>query len=152
MNRALKYGAIGKELRKSHGNVARVCSAQVWFRSLRGEGSEEGAGKRSKILQKCPERGKTSDWIPAMADSIDQPSVVKLLHSWDSPGKNPGEGCHFLLQGIFLTQGSNPGLPHCRQTVYHLSHQGLLQWSKEDQKTLLRRCSDFALLPLNITS
>ena len=33
-------------------------------------------------------------------------------------------GYHFLLQGIFLTQGSNPGLPHCRQTLYHLSHQG----------------------------
>ena len=30
----------------------------------------------------------------------------------------------FLLQGIFLTQGSNSGLPHCRQTLYHLSHQG----------------------------
>ena len=35
---------------------------------------------------------------------------------WDSPGKNTGVGCHFLLQGIFLTQGSNPGLLHCRQT------------------------------------
>ena len=33
-------------------------------------------------------------------------------------------GCHFLLQGIFPTQGSNLGLPHCRQTLYHLSHQG----------------------------
>ena len=33
-------------------------------------------------------------------------------------------GCHFLLQGIFLTQGSNLGLPHCRQILYHLSHQG----------------------------
>ena len=33
-------------------------------------------------------------------------------------------GCHFLLQGIFPTQGLNPGLPHCRQTLYHLSHQG----------------------------
>ena len=32
--------------------------------------------------------------------------------------------CHFLLQGIFPTQESNPGLPHCRQTLYHLSHQG----------------------------
>ena len=31
----------------------------------------------------------------------------------DSSGKNTGVGCHFLLQGIFLTQGSNPGLPHC---------------------------------------
>ena len=33
-------------------------------------------------------------------------------------------GCHFLLQGIFLTQGSNLGLPHCRQTLYHVSYQG----------------------------
>ena len=33
-------------------------------------------------------------------------------------------GCHFLLQGIFPTQESNPGLPHCRQTLYPLSHQG----------------------------
>ena len=32
--------------------------------------------------------------------------------------------CHFLLQGIFLTQGSNPGLLHCRQSLHHLSHQG----------------------------
>ena len=40
-------------------------------------------------------------------------------------------GCYFLLQGIFLTQGSNPGLPHCRQMLHHLSHQGsLLDHSK----------------------
>ena len=35
-----------------------------------------------------------------------------------------GVGCHFLLQGIFPTQGLNPGLSHCRQTLYPLSHQG----------------------------
>ena len=33
-------------------------------------------------------------------------------------------GFHFLLQGIFPTQESNPGLPHCRQKLYRLSHQG----------------------------
>ena len=44
---------------------------------------------------------------------------------WDSPGKNTRVGCHVLLQGIFSTQGSNPGLPHCRQTLYPLSHQGI---------------------------
>ena len=33
-------------------------------------------------------------------------------------------GCHALLQGIFPTQGPNPGLLHCRQILYHLSHQG----------------------------
>ena len=44
-----------------------------------------------------------------------------LLHPWDFPGKSTGVGCHFLLQRIFLTQGSNPGLPHYRQTLYRLS-------------------------------
>ena len=34
-------------------------------------------------------------------------------------------GCHFLLQGVFPTQGLNSGLPHCRQTLYSLSHQGI---------------------------
>ena len=41
----------------------------------------------------------------------------RLLRPWDSPSKNTGVGCHFLLQGIFPTQGSNPGLPHWRQTL-----------------------------------
>ena len=42
----------------------------------------------------------------------------------DSPGKNTGVGCHALFQGIFPTQGWNPGLLHCRKILYHLSHQG----------------------------
>ena len=42
----------------------------------------------------------------------------------DSPGRNTRVGCHALLQGIFSTQEWNPGLPHCRLTLYHLSHQG----------------------------
>ena len=49
----------------------------------------------------------------------------------DSPGKNTGVGCLALLQGIFPTQGSNPGFPPCRQILYHLSHQGsprILEW------------------------
>ena len=51
-----------------------------------------------------------------------QPS--RLFHPWDFSGKSTGVDCHFLLQGIFPTQGLNPGLPHCRQTLYPLSHQG----------------------------
>ena len=42
--------------------------------------------------------------------------------SMEFPGKSTGVGCHFLLQGIFLTEGSNPGLPHCRQALYPLNH------------------------------
>jgi len=49
----------------------------------------------------------------------------------DSPGKNIGVGCHALLQGIFPTQGSNPGLLHCRQILYHLSHQKSLVLCRE---------------------
>ena len=48
----------------------------------------------------------------------------RLLCPRDFPGENTGVGCHSFLQEIFPTQGSNPGLPHCRQTLYHLSHQG----------------------------
>ena len=50
---------------------------------------------------------------------------TRLLHPWDFPGKSTGVSYHFLLQGIFLTQGSNPGLSHCRQTFYHLGHHGI---------------------------
>ena len=49
---------------------------------------------------------------------------TRLLHLWDFPGKTTGVGCHFLLQGIFLTKGLNPGLPHCRQMLHSGSHQG----------------------------
>ena len=46
------------------------------------------------------------------------------LSMGDFSGKNTGVGCHALLQGVFPTQGSYPGLLHCRQILYHLSHQG----------------------------
>ena len=48
----------------------------------------------------------------------------RLLWLWGFPGKSAGVGCHFLLQGIFPTQGSNLRLLHCRQMLYHPSHQG----------------------------
>ena len=50
--------------------------------------------------------------------------VARLLCLWDSLGKNTGVGCHLLLQGIFRTQPSNPGLLPYRQILYQLSHQG----------------------------
>ena len=61
-----------------------------------------------------------------MSDSLRPHGLqpIRLLRPWDFPGKSAGVDCHFHLQGIFLTQESNPGLPHCRQTLYRLSHQG----------------------------
>ena len=61
-----------------------------------------------------------------VSDSL-QPHVLqpaRLLCPWHFSGKNTGVGCCFLLQGIFPTQGSNSSLLHCRQILYHLSHQG----------------------------
>ena len=52
------------------------------------------------------------------------PMATRLLRPWDFPGKSTAVGCHFPLQEIFPTQRLNPGLPHCRQTLYRLSHQG----------------------------
>ena len=54
-----------------------------------------------------------------------------LYSPWNSPGQNTGVGSLSLLQGIFATQGSNPGLPHCRWILYQLSHKGsprILEW------------------------
>ena len=48
---------------------------------------------------------------------------TRLLCPRNSPGQNTGRGSCSCLQGIFMTQGSNQGLPHCRQILYHLSYQ-----------------------------
>ena len=48
----------------------------------------------------------------------------RLLCPWNSPDQNTEVGSHTLLQGIFPTQGSNPGLLHCRQIIYCLNYQG----------------------------
>ena len=55
---------------------------------------------------------------------------ARLLCLWDSPGKNTRVGSHSLLQGIFLTQGSNTGLLYCRQILYQLSYKLLLLLSR----------------------
>ena len=46
------------------------------------------------------------------------PVDCRILCPWDYPEKNTGVGCHFLLQGIFPTQGLNLDLPHCRRTLH----------------------------------
>ena len=61
-----------------------------------------------------------------MSDSLRPHGLepTRFLCPWDFLGSSIGVNCHVLLQGIFPTQGLNLGLPHCRQTLYHLSHQG----------------------------
>ena len=71
----------------------------------------------------------THEWVnethSVVSDSL-QPH--RLYSPWNSPGKNTGVGNLSLLQGIFPTQGSNPGLPHCRRILYQLSFQGSRGW------------------------
>ena len=72
---------------------------------------------------------------------------TRLLCPWDSPGKNTGVGCHFL---IFLTQGSNPSLLSCSQFLYCLSHQGSpgsFGWALNVITCILKREAEADLTP-----
>ena len=94
---------------------------------------------QSSILSPDRERGgrPNLNCLTCLADCVIFPSLSRVqlfvtpwTVAYQAPppmgfsSKNTGVGCHFLLQGIFPTQGSNLGLLHCRQTLYHLSHQG----------------------------
>ena len=65
------------------------------------------------VIQSCPTLCNPMDCSPPGS------SVHGILQV-----KSTGVGCHSLLQGIFLTLGSNQGLPRCRQILYRLNHQG----------------------------
>ena len=69
-------------------------------------------------------------------------ACTKLLCPWDFQGKSTGVGWHFLLQGIFPTQGWNPSLSHCGQTLYHLSHRGSPREELGDFNTHLHQWID----------
>ena len=68
-------------------------------------------------------KSEVSQLCPTLQPHGLQPT--RLLHPWNFLGKSTGVGCHFLLQGIFPIQGSNPGLLHCGQMLYCLSHRGI---------------------------
>ena len=74
-------------------------------------------------LRPCTVLFLVTQLCPTLCNPMDYSPPGSSIHG-DSPGKNTEAGCHALPQGIFPTQGLNPGLPHCRQLLYHLSHQG----------------------------
>ena len=61
----------------------------------------------------------------------------RLCSPWNSPGQNTGVGSHSLFQGIFPTQGSNPGLLHCRLILYHLSLDESPLWRLSDINSMV---------------
>ena len=75
---------------------------------------------------------------------------TSLLCPWDFPGKDTGVGFQFLLQGILPTQGSNPGLLHCRQILFQLSYKGSPQTPRcsvisSTHNTLISQHADLVL-------
>ena len=78
--------------------------------------------KSHKISIKCDVLCLVTQSCLTLCKSMDCGPPYSSVHG-DSPGKNTGMGCHAFLQEIFPTQGPNPGLPHCRRILYHLSHQ-----------------------------
>ena len=68
--------------------------------------------------------GESETVSPLVASDPINCNSPRFLCPWNSPDMKTGMGCHSLLRGIFLTQRWNPGLLHCRQILYYLSHQG----------------------------
>ena len=68
-------------------------------------------------------QSEVSESLSVMSDSMRSSG---LYSPWNSPGQNTGMDSHYLLQGVFPTQGSNPGLPHFRWILYQLSHQDVI--------------------------
>ena len=90
-------------------------------------------GKRPGFLATLSE----SESCSVMSDSLRHHG---LYSPWNSPGQNTGIGSCSLLQGIFPTQGLNPGLPHCRRVLYQLSYQGSPQrlWEIDHVQSLMK--------------
>ena len=70
-------------------------------------------------------------------------TVAARFCPWDSPSKNTRVGCHFLIQGIFLTHGSNPSLPYSRQILYHRT-------ASEAMFSTSRKISSVMLQPITL--
>ena len=109
-------------------------ATQTYFIQSRDQRSEMGS-------RDCvPSGGLWGEFIslPSAACDSESRSVMSgslrpqgLYSPWNPPGQNNGVGILSLLQGIFPTQVSNPGLPHCRRILYQLSH--LKQRRKEQR-------------------
>ena len=121
-----------------------MASLTQWheFKQALGDGEEQGSlaccspwGRKepnvteqlnNKVIKgsiKGPESESVSPSVVSDSLRSHRLQLFRLLCPRNSPGKNTGVGCHFLLQGIFLTQGSSLDLLLCRQIFYHQSHQ-----------------------------
>ena len=104
--------------------------------SLTHQGGAREGGQWLQVRDRVGRGGCPQGWQPGAGKlkvKVAQSCLTLRLHGlyspWNSPGQNTGVGS--LLKGIFPTQESNPGIPHCRQILYQLSHKGsprILEW------------------------
>jgi len=107
-------------LKKRICNREATVSVQISYSSVRGREGPFKVHAVCLVTQSCL----------TLCDPMDC-SLLGSSVCGDSPDQNIGEGSCSFLQGIFPTQGLKPGLPHCRQILYHLGHQGsprILEW------------------------
>ena len=114
-------------LLSDHSDPIPVCYSQQTWKSVHerpASRSQESTGLQLHLTNSKSESESCSD--------VSHSSRPHGLYGpWDSPGQNIGMGSFSLLQGIFPTQGLNPGLPRCRWILYQLSHKGsprILEW------------------------
>ena len=98
-----------------------TCKATT-LRKIQRLGSNAHKFCHWKTLKSFLERESESHSV--MSDSLWPHGPTRLLCPWNAPGTSTRVGSCSLLQGIFLAQGLNPGLPYCRWILYQLSHQG----------------------------
>ena len=104
---------------------------QEWMRLDQLGTCCHGTGERGTSLHHSGDGAGRERWRLGLRELNDSCSVMSntlrrhgLYSLWNSPGRNTGVGILSLLQGIFPTQGSNPGLLHCRWILYQLRNQG----------------------------
>ena len=113
--------------------IGNAMPARCMENSFTEPGQEFDPGNTNTVGRWIKVKVKVTQLCLTLCDSMD-------YSPWNSPGQNTGMGSGSLLQGIFPIQGLNPGLLHCRQILYQLSHKGgWIQWLK----TIEPPCLDF---------
>ena len=119
--------------------------------SVHGDSPDKNAGVSYRALSRGSSQPRDRPRSPALQvdpSPSEPPGKTKVKVSQScltlcDPGQDTGVGSQFLLQGIFLTLASNPGLPHCWQILYQLSHQ-------ESTYTYSTSVASFLFLPFSL--
>ena len=111
---------VGSSLIKHQIHVSCILAGRFFTTEPLGKTPNYSCNELSAALRKCE-----SVSCSVISNSFRPHGLLptRLLCLWNYSGKNTGVSCHSLLHGILPTQESNPGLLHCRQCLYHLSHE-----------------------------